>query len=77
MKHPVYVDVQFQVKPLSTCTSSSQTKNSFDRKCLYARGSKMTKKWNIGQLTVLILVLYDWLHPSAGICTKLKLCHIY
>ena len=41
------------------------------------RSSKTTEKWNIGQLTVLILVLYDWLHPSAGIRTKLKHCYYY
>ena len=31
---PIYLNVQFQVKPLSTGTNSSQTKNLFHKKWL-------------------------------------------
>ena len=31
------------------------------------RISKTTEKWNKGQLTVPILLLFDWLHPSRRI----------
>ena len=43
----LYVNVQFQVKPLSTGTSSSQTKKKFPQKCLYGTPQGVYQVWSL------------------------------
>ena len=42
----LYVNVQFQVKPLSTGTSSSRTKKKF-QKCLDGQPQRVCKVWSL------------------------------
>ena len=42
----LYVNVQFQVKPLTTGTSSSQTK-FFSQKCLYGAPQGVYQVWSL------------------------------